>query len=54
MKKNRFWTFINVHFSKRPYRLKKRTYEKHVVTIMLLFPFFLEKCCDANFLMVFM
>ncbi len=32
----------------------KRILKKHVVTIMLSFPFFLEKKCDANFYHIFL
>jgi hypothetical protein len=46
---NGFWTFIECPFSKTSDLPEKRRPEKRVVTIMLSFPFFLGKYCDANF-----
>ena len=46
---NGFWTFIECPFSKTSDLPEKKGPEKRVVTIMLSFPFFYEKMCDANF-----
>ena len=43
-----FGHFKNVHFGFAQNKLAKKL-KKVIVTIMLSFPFFLEKCCDANF-----
>ena len=49
---NGFWTFIKCPFSKTSDLPEKKGPEKHVVTIMLSFPFFSVFICDANFLSV--
>jgi len=50
---NRFWTFINVHFMKRPTALCKKQEKKALVTEMLSFSEILEKCCYHHFFCFF-
>jgi hypothetical protein len=44
-----FWTFINVHFMKKPTCLCENPRKKALVTEMLSFSFFLGKCCYHHF-----
>jgi hypothetical protein len=45
--------FKNVQKPKAPNFSDKNLAKNAFVTIMLSFPFFCEKCCDANFLNIF-
>ena len=47
---NRFWTFLKMSIlAKGRFSEPKNVEKKAGQTIMLSFPFFSEKCCDANF-----